>query len=90
MTWNHDDGTFIQGIADPLSRDKAIRHWKTQRTWTLVAFCAFFMGALLCLGSKSPGLCGLNAALAAMNIATAQYCDVRIKLALLAAEMTKD
>jgi hypothetical protein len=89
MTWTHDDAIFVRGIADPLARDKAIRLWKTQRTWTLVAFCAFVVGALLCFGSNSPGLCGLNAALAAINLATTQYCDVRIKLLLLAAEIKK-
>ena len=85
----NEDERFAEQVLDAGQRAAAVKRWRRSRALSLVAAALFFLGAMAWLLVRQTGLCGLFAAVAAINYAVAAATDVKIKLATLAGRQGK-
>jgi len=79
-----DDRAFLEACHDPDRLADAMRSWRRVRRLSFLAAVLFLVLALLALLLRLGSLCGLFAAVCAINYAAATAADMKIKLGLLA------
>ncbi len=79
-----DDKAFLEACGDPGRLEVAMRGWHRMRRLSFIAAVLFLVLALLALLVRLGSLCGLFAAVSAINYAGAASADMKIKLGLLA------